>query len=79
MEIGNVQRCPNKQISVEILQSVYMLIANVLLLNLLIALFSSTYGKIETKAVQHYKFGRYELGLVYHIQYTIYFIYTGMR
>ena len=43
--MGDEQRCPNKQISVEILQSIYMLIANVLLLNLLIALFSSTYGK----------------------------------
>ena len=51
--MGDEQRCPNKQISVEILQSIYMLIANVLLLNLLIALFSSTYGKsviqIQTK------------------------------
>ena len=55
------QRCPNIKLSVELLESIYMLIANVLLLNLLIALFSSTFGKIETMAVQHYKFGKYKL------------------
>ena len=55
------QRCPNVQPSVEILEMIYMLVANVLLLNLLIALFSSTYSRIEAMAVQYYKFGQYHL------------------
>ena len=55
------QRCPNISPPVELLSGGYMLIANVLLLNLLIALFSSTYNKIEAMAIQHYKFGKYKL------------------
>ena len=39
----------------------YMIIANVLLINLLIAMFSSTYNKIEENADQLWKYKRYVL------------------
>ena len=56
------QRCPEKQLSVEILHAAYMFIGNILLLNLLIALFSSTFEKIEEKTIQLYDMGRYHQG-----------------
>lgn len=55
------QRCPNKHKMVEVLQALYMLIANVLLLNLLIALFSNTFEQIQANAEKYWKFQRYSL------------------
>ena len=55
------QRCPNKHKMVEVLQALYMLIANVLLLNLLIALFSNTFTTIQANAEKYWKFQRYSL------------------
>ena len=55
------QRCPNTHKWVELLQGLYMLIANVLLLNLLIALFSNTFEQIQANAEKYWKFQRYSL------------------
>ena len=38
-----------------------MLCANILLINLLIAMFSTTYAKIEIDSEKYWKFGRYFL------------------
>ena len=54
-----VVRCPNKHQIVAILHGLYMLFANVLLLNLLIAMFSNTFTKIEDDAERYWMFERY--------------------
>ena len=45
--------------------AVYLLIANILLLNLLVAIFNSTYEKIMQEASQHWRFHRYRLIMEY--------------
>ena len=44
----------------DIFHGSYMVIANILLLNLLIALFSSTYAEINENSVRIWKFSRYQ-------------------
>ena len=47
------------------LLALYTLICSILLLNLLIAIFSSTFAKVEEEALQLWAFNRYELILEY--------------
>jgi hypothetical protein len=61
------QRCPEKSqifqsISVEVLHAAYMFIGHILLLNVLIALFTSTFDKVKQKAIQLYALRRYHQG-----------------
>lgn len=55
------QRCPNPNKMVEVLQAFYILISNVLLLNLLVALFSNTFEEIQEHSEKYWKFQRYSL------------------
>ena len=57
----DVIRCPNKNVTVSFLQGIYMLSVNILLLNLMIAMFSTTFAKIENESEKYWKFGRYFL------------------
>ena len=58
---NDVIRCPNKNVTVSFLQGLYMLSVNILLLNLMIAMFSTTFAKIENESEKYWKFGRYFL------------------
>ena len=60
LEYGD-DRCPNNSMTVEVLSAIYMLLANILLLNLLIALFASTYERINQDSDAYWKFQRAEL------------------
>ena len=53
-------RCPSKAVISDIFHASYMVIANILLLNLLIALFSSTYAAIDENSVRIWKYSRYQ-------------------
>ncbi|CAD5126251.1 DgyrCDS14416 [Dimorphilus gyrociliatus] len=53
--------CPEKSWLALILFAIYMVIVNILLLNLLIAMFSSTYEKVESESEIIYKYQRFEL------------------
>nr|CAB3267284.1 transient receptor potential cation channel subfamily M member 2-like [Phallusia mammillata] len=55
------QRCPQQQDVVPIISAFYMLLANILLLNLLIAMFSYTFTKLEENTDSIWKYQRYEL------------------
>ena len=57
----DIVRCPNKHQIVSFMHGLYMLFANVLLLNLLIAMFSNTFTKIEDDSERYWKFERYFL------------------
>ncbi|XP_060577769.1 transient receptor potential cation channel subfamily M member-like 2 isoform X4 [Ruditapes philippinarum] len=60
---GTLPRCPTDtgKIVVPILMGVYMLLANVLLLNLLIAMFSYTFTLVQDNTDKHWFFQRYSL------------------
>ncbi|XP_066499042.1 transient receptor potential cation channel subfamily M member 4-like isoform X1 [Hoplias malabaricus] len=60
--------CPTSEANwlVLILLSVYLLVTNVLLLNLLIAMFSHTFSKVQENSDVHWKFQRYNLIVEYH-------------
>ncbi|KAG9264139.1 transient receptor potential cation channel subfamily M member 4 [Astyanax mexicanus] len=60
--------CPQSEANwlVLILLSVYLLVTNVLLLNLLIAMFSYTFSKVQEHSDVHWKFQRYNLIVEYH-------------
>ncbi|XP_060069969.1 transient receptor potential cation channel subfamily M member 1-like [Ylistrum balloti] len=62
-ENGDQPRCPSEEgkIVVPILMGIYMLIANILLINLLIAIFSNTYQNIQEKADLHWRFQKFSL------------------
>ncbi|WAR06942.1 TRPM3-like protein, partial [Mya arenaria] len=64
---GSLPRCPTEKSTyvVPVMLGVYMLMVHVLLLNLLIAIFSKTYTKVQLKAYQHWCKLRYELILEY--------------
>ncbi|XP_041940754.1 transient receptor potential cation channel subfamily M member 4a isoform X2 [Alosa sapidissima] len=49
-----------------ILLSIYLLVTNILLLNLLIAMFSYTFSKVQEHSDIHWKFQRYNLIVEYH-------------
>ncbi|KAH3703778.1 hypothetical protein DPMN_078825 [Dreissena polymorpha] len=60
---GTYPRCPSNvgRVIVPILMGVYVLLANVLLLNLLIAMFSYTFTKVQDNTDKHWCFQRYSL------------------
>ncbi|XP_076815902.1 transient receptor potential cation channel subfamily M member-like 2 isoform X1 [Clavelina lepadiformis] len=60
------QRCPEQNVIVPILSAGYMLLANVLLLNLLIAMFSYTFDSLVTKTGVIWRYQRYALIEEYH-------------
>ncbi|KAG5262687.1 hypothetical protein AALO_G00277750 [Alosa alosa] len=51
---------------VVILLVVYLLVTNILLINLLIAMFSSTFSKVQERSDTYWKFQRYNLIVEYH-------------
>ena len=53
------ERCPRQHFTVDIMNWVYMLMVNILLINLLIALFSNTFEKIQANSQKIWKFYRY--------------------
>ncbi|XP_062840821.1 transient receptor potential cation channel subfamily M member 4a [Trichomycterus rosablanca] len=67
IELGD-EPCPQSEANwlVLILLSVYLLVTNVLLLNLLIAMFSYTFSKVQEHSDVHWKFQRYNLIVEYH-------------
>ncbi|KAL5010117.1 hypothetical protein ScPMuIL_012422 [Solemya velum] len=60
---GTMDRCPSAvgMVVVPIMMGVYMLMCNILLLNLLIAMFSYTFQKIQDNTDMHWYFQRYSL------------------
>ncbi|XP_014773772.2 transient receptor potential cation channel subfamily M member 4 [Octopus bimaculoides] len=60
---ANNSTCPTEisTYSATILMCVYVLLTNILLLNLLIAMFSSTYEKVQKKSHLHWSFQRYDI------------------
>lgn len=58
-----VSKCPTKSgvIYSYIFLMIYVVLGNVLLINLLIAVFSSTYQQVQENADQIWKFNRYKL------------------
>ncbi|GAA6100540.1 transient receptor potential cation channel subfamily M member 4a, partial [Tachysurus ichikawai] len=60
--------CPQSEANwlVLILLSIYLLVTNILLLNLLIAMFSYTFSKVQEHSDVHWKFQRYNLIVEYH-------------
>ncbi|XP_036366251.1 transient receptor potential cation channel subfamily M member-like 2 isoform X2 [Octopus sinensis] len=59
----NNSTCPTEitTYSAIILMCIYVLLTNILLLNLLIAMFSSTYEKVQKKSHLHWSFQRYDI------------------
>eukprot|EP00061_Rhincodon_typus_P012977 g39054.t1 len=49
-----------------LLLTIFLLIANILLVNLLIAMFSYTFNKVQEKSDIYWKFQRYNLVVEYH-------------
>ncbi|WAR05192.1 TRPM2-like protein [Mya arenaria] len=60
---STMARCPTDtgKWVVPIMMGIYMLLANVLLLNLLIAMFSNTFQKVQDNTDKHWHFQRYSL------------------
>lgn len=60
--------CPDSDANwlVLILLSVYLLVTNILLVNLLIAMFSYTFNKVQERSDVYWKFQRYNLIVEYH-------------
>ncbi|XP_076852322.1 transient receptor potential cation channel subfamily M member 4-like isoform X2 [Brachyhypopomus gauderio] len=60
--------CPQSEVNwlVLVLLSVYLLVTNILLLNLLIAMFSYTFNKVQENSDVYWKFQRYNLIVEYH-------------
>ncbi|XP_061196286.1 transient receptor potential cation channel subfamily M member-like 2 [Saccostrea echinata] len=58
---GEVDRCPEKNALVVLLMVVYMLLTNILLVNLLIAMFSDTFQKVQDNSEKVWRYHRYSL------------------
>ncbi|XP_062388181.1 transient receptor potential cation channel subfamily M member 4a [Sardina pilchardus] len=65
---NGMEPCPQSDDNwlVLILLSIYLLVANILLVNLLIAMFSYTFSKVQEHSDTHWKFQRYNLIVEYH-------------
>lgn len=61
-----VVRCPHQSRLIWFLMALYQIIANALLLNLLIAMFSNTFDRINRDAALVWKFQRFDLLKSYH-------------
>ncbi|XP_052080211.1 transient receptor potential cation channel subfamily M member-like 2 isoform X3 [Mytilus californianus] len=86
---GILPRCPETNTGVPLVLAVYMVLTNLMLMNLLIAMFSNTFQKVEDNSVSIWKFHRYSLVHEYyerpvfappliilnHLYRTIYFVY----
>ncbi|XP_052803076.1 transient receptor potential cation channel subfamily M member 2-like [Mya arenaria] len=71
---GTQARCPTDtgKWVVPIMMGIYMLLANVLLLNLLIAMFSNTFQKVQDNADKHWHFQRYSLIREYYTRHVLF-------
>lgn len=58
---GGVNRCPEENALVPLLGAVYLILTNILLVNLLIAMFSYTFQMVQDKSEQVWRFYRYSL------------------
>ncbi|XP_060552910.1 transient receptor potential cation channel subfamily M member 2-like isoform X4 [Ruditapes philippinarum] len=58
---GGVDRCPEENALVPLLGAVYLILTNILLVNLLIAMFSYTFQMVQDKSEQVWRFYRYSL------------------
>ncbi|XP_077970789.1 transient receptor potential cation channel subfamily M member 2-like isoform X2 [Styela clava] len=58
---NGLPRCPHESVVVPILSAVYLFFANILLLNLLIAMFSYTFDKVQSQGKEVWMFQRYSL------------------
>ncbi|CAL8076440.1 unnamed protein product [Calicophoron daubneyi] len=59
-------KCPYFNIFVPLLLATYLLIAAILMINLLIAIFSNVFQKVEDRSIEIWKFSMYYLVLEYH-------------
>ncbi|XP_071947504.1 transient receptor potential cation channel subfamily M member 3-like [Antedon mediterranea] len=57
--------CPEKHVLVSVFLVIYLLIGNVLLLNLLIAIFSFVFDEVQSKALQIWRYELYALVMEY--------------
>lgn len=55
---GTLPRCPEKSVFVIILLGIYMLVSNILLVNLVIAMFAHTFNKVQENSRQIWRFHR---------------------
>ncbi|XP_053387178.1 transient receptor potential cation channel subfamily M member 2-like isoform X2 [Mercenaria mercenaria] len=58
---GGADRCPEQNALVPLLGAVYLILTNILLVNLLIAMFSYTFQMVQDKSEQVWRFYRYSL------------------
>ncbi|XP_052080210.1 transient receptor potential cation channel subfamily M member 1-like isoform X2 [Mytilus californianus] len=58
---STLPRCPESTALVPVVLAIYMVLTNLMLLNLLIAMFSNTFQKVQDNAVLIWKFHRYSL------------------
>lgn len=58
---GGKERCPESNALVPLLGAVYLILTNILLVNLLIAMFSYTFQMVQDKSEQVWRFHRYSL------------------
>ena len=61
----NFNRCPEQYPITSILLGLYMLAANVMLVNLLVALFATTYDSVQENSESIWKLNRYDLVIEY--------------
>ena len=61
-----IVRCPHESPIVWLLMALYQIVAHALLLNLLIAMFSNTFNRVNQDAIIIWKFQRFDLLKSYH-------------
>lgn len=55
----SIERCPRKDVTVPFIAAIYMLLSNLLLVNLVIAKFSYTFERVQTDSGKHWHFQYY--------------------
>ncbi|CAG2213608.1 TRPM3 [Mytilus edulis] len=63
---GTMDRCPEKTSFNMIMPAVYLILTNILLVNIIIAIFSQTFQNVQNNSEMIYKFHRYALVYEYH-------------
>ncbi|XP_063443884.1 transient receptor potential cation channel subfamily M member 3-like isoform X2 [Mytilus trossulus] len=63
---GTLPRCPESNALVPLVLAIYMVFTNILLINLVIAMFSDTFQKVHANSVLVWKFYRYSLVYEYY-------------
>ncbi|XP_061170922.1 transient receptor potential cation channel subfamily M member 2-like [Saccostrea echinata] len=84
---GSEDRCPQEDWTVGAVSALYMLFSNLLLVNLVIAMFSSTYERVTANAENLWRFERYTVIMNYkyrvpspvNLLYTIYRVYRCIK